>query len=388
MKSLDQFCLDRLGELDAQALRRRLVVTNRGAEGRAARQGRAVVSFSCNDYLGLSHDPAVLEAGRSAITSHGAGAGASRLITGNHGLLPELEAALASFKGAEAALVFGSGYLANIGIITALAGSGDVILLDELSHSCMFSGARLSGARVEKFRHNDTADLGDKLKTAAAGAGQVMILTEGVFSMDGDLAPLPGICALAEAHGAWLLVDDAHALGVVGGGRGSAHAFSQPCRVPLQMGTLSKSAGSYGGYVCASRAVIEYLSNRARAFVYSTGLPPASAGAALAAVQRMAADPALCARPSELARLFTQRLGLPLAQSPIVPLIIGDAGQTLAISAALLEQGFLVTAIRPPTVPAGTSRLRVTFSASHDEADVLALADAIEALLPADFAAP
>ena len=381
MESLVQFCAERLADLGERALRRQLATTDRLDQARALRDGRRVVSFSCNDYLGLSRHPQVKAAAMRALAEHGAGAGASRLVTGNYGLLGELEADLAAFKGAEAACVFGSGYLANIGIVTALMGAGDAVVLDELSHSCMFSGARLSGARVERFRHNDTADLAAKLDAVRGEARHVLVMTEGVFSMDGDMAPLPEIVEIAEAAGAWLLVDDAHALGVVGDGRGSAHAFGgTPCRVPLQMGTLSKAAGSYGGYLCGAKPVVDYVVNRARSLVFSTGLPPASAGAAKAALGLMARDPAFCRIPRERARLFTRLMGLPEAESPVVPIVVGEAEPTLAASAALLEQGFLVTAIRPPTVPEGTSRLRVTFSAAHSEDDVADLAAALKRL--------
>jgi 8-amino-7-oxononanoate synthase len=199
--------------------------------------------------------------------------------------------------------------------------------------------------------------------------------------MDGDLAPLDRLSELCTRHDAWLMVDDAHGLGVVGGGRGAAHEFPG-AEVPLQMGTLSKAAGSLGGYLCASRAVIDLVKNRARTLVYSTGLPPASAGAALAALELMAADPALCAAPLAKARAFTEALGLPPAQSPIVPIVIGGAAEAVAASARLMDQGFLVAAIRPPTVPEGTARLRVAFAAPHSDEEVLRLAEAIRRLLP------
>ena len=365
--SLDAFARDKLAGLDAGSLRRRLVATARGAEARAERDGRALVSFSCNDYLGLSHDPRVIAAAREALARYGAGAGASRLVTGNHPPLVALEARLARHKGAEAALVFGSGYLANLGIAPALVGRGDLVLVDDLGHSCFFAGARLSGAETLRFRHNDLVHLDALLTERRGGAGRALILTERVFSMDGDRAPLDALLALAERHDAWTLVDDAHGLGVVEPGP----------RAPLEMGTLSKSLGSYGGYLCASRAVIDLLTSRARSLVYTTGLPPASAAAALAALEIVEAEPERAARPLALARRFTARLGLPEARSPIVPVLVGEAAAALALSAALEADGFLVVAIRPPTVAPGTARLRVAFSAAHAEADVDALADAL-----------
>ncbi|GEP12692.1 aminotransferase class I/II-fold pyridoxal phosphate-dependent enzyme [Methylobacterium gnaphalii] len=372
MSSLDAFACDALAKLDAASLRRRLVSTERGPEARAARDGRSLVSFSCNDYLGLSQDLRVIAAANAAQTRWGTGAGASRLVTGNHPALVALEERLAAHKGTEAALVFGSGYLANLGIVSALAGTGDLILVDALGHSCLFSGGRLSGAEMLRFRHNDLGHLETLLAKHRGKAQRAMILTERVFSMDGDRAPLAEMMALAEKHDAWVLVDDAHGLGVVETG----------AQAPLEMGTLSKTLGAYGGYLCASQAVIDLLTNRARSFVYTTGLPPASAAAALAALDIVETEPERAARPLALARRFTARLGLPQAQSPIVPIVVGEAETALALSKALEARGFLVVAIRPPTVPAGTARLRVAFSAAQSEAQVDGLAEALLELHP------
>ncbi|WP_144766374.1 aminotransferase class I/II-fold pyridoxal phosphate-dependent enzyme [Methylobacterium dankookense] len=370
MSSLDAFARDKLAALDEAALRRRLVPTERGPDAAAGRAGRRLVSFSCNDYLGLSHDPRVIAAAQAAVAAYGAGSGGSRLVTGNHPILDALEARLAAHKGKEAALVFGSGYLANLGITPALAGRGDLVLLDELSHACMWAGARLSGAKVAAFRHNDVSDLARLLRAERPAHRHCLVLTERVFSMDGDRAPMGDILGVAKAHDAWTLVDDAHGLGVAEGGP----------RAPLEMGTLSKSLGSYGGYLCASRAVVDLMTSRARSFVYTTGLPPASAAAALAALEILEAEPERCARPLALARRFTARLGLPEAESAVVPVLVGAAEDALALSRALEADGFLVVAIRPPTVPPGTARLRVAFSAAHAEADVDALAERIAAL--------
>ncbi|WP_091969253.1 aminotransferase class I/II-fold pyridoxal phosphate-dependent enzyme [Methylobacterium gossipiicola] len=367
MSSLDAYAKSTLDDLTAKTLRRTLVATARGAGAGVERGGQTRVSFSCNDYLGLSHDPRVIAAGREALERYGAGAGASRLVTGNHPPLLALEARLAAHKGKDAALVFGSGYLANLGIVTALAGAGDLVLVDALGHSCLFAGAQLSGATSVRFRHNDLDHLRGLLTSRRARHGRVLILTERVFSMDGDRAPLPDLLALAAEYDAWTLVDDAHGLGVVEAG----------ARAPLEMGTLSKTLGSYGGYVCASRPVVDLLTSRARSFVYTTGLPPASAAAALKALEIVEAEPDRAARPLALARRFTARLGLPEAQSPIVPILIGEAAAALALSAALEARGYLAVAIRPPTVPAGTARLRVACSAAHSEAQVDGLADAI-----------
>jgi 8-amino-7-oxononanoate synthase len=270
-------------------------------------------------------------------------------------------------------MVFGSGYLANLGTIPALAGEGDLILIDELAHACLFAGARLSRARVIQFPHNNTEVLEQSLRMHRGG--HTLIVTEGVFSMDGDLAPLPALAELARAHDAWLTVDDAHGLGTLANGRGSAHAFGhEPVGVPLQTGTLSKALGAYGGYLAASRPVVELLHSRARSFVYATALPPAIVAGAAAALDLVAANPHITERPLASARRFTRALDLPIAQSQIVPLVLGSEARALAASAALEAAGFLVTAIRPPTVPEGTARLRFAFSALHEEEDVLALA--------------
>ena len=375
MRSLDEFASAKLAALEANDLRRRLAVSARTGATEIVRNGRRLISFCCNDYLNLTHHPRVIAAAKEAIDRYGAGAGASRLVTGNHPLLAELEARIARLKGSEDAIVFGSGYLANLGAIPTLVGPGDLVLIDALSHACLFAGAKLSGAAVRTFRHNDA----DHLASRFDGNRRCLVLTEGVFSMDGDLAPLPEIAARAAAHDAWLMTDDAHGVGVVGGGRGSSFAFDAPVPVPLQMGTLSKAAGSYGGYVAASRPVIELMRTRARSFVYSTGLPPASAAAALAALDIIENDPDLCARPVANAALFCRTLGLPAPASAIVPLILGDARRALDASRALEDDGFLVIAIRPPTVPQGTARLRFTFTAAHDEADVIRLAEAVRA---------
>lgn len=369
--SLDAFAQGCLADLDARALRRRLVPTARGQAAAARRDGRDLVSFSCNDYLGLANDPRVIAAGQEALARYGAGAGASRLVTGNHPVVTALEARLAAHKGKEAALVFGSGYLANLGIVSALATAKDLVLVDALGHSCLFAGAQLAGATMLRFRHNDVDHLRAQLAARRGRHERALILTERVFSMDGDRAPLDAILAVAAEYDAWTLVDDAHGLGVVEAGD----------RAPLEMGTLSKTLGSYGGYLCASRAVVDLMTSRARSFVYTTGLPPASAAAALRALEIVEAEPEHAARPLALARRFTGRLGLPPAESPIVPILVGDAASALAHSAALEARGFLVVAIRPPTVPAGTARLRVAFSAAHDEAQVDALAEAVAGLV-------
>lgn len=361
MNSLDAFAMWKLDLIERDDLTRSLPTVDAAAR-----------NFCANDYLGLSHDQRLKDAAAAALARYGAGAGASRLVTGNHPLYEELETKIASLKRTEGSLVFGSGYLANIGTIPAIVGTGDLILADELSHACMMTGARLSGAQVELFRHNDVGSLRALLETDRPKVRHCLVLTEGVFSMDGDLAPLPDIIAAARDHNAWVMTDDAHGFGVVGAGRGSAVHWGV---VPdIQMGTLSKAVGAYGGYVAASRAVVDLLINRARSLIYATALPPAVVGAATAGVDIIASDAALCARPLEHARVFAAEAGLSEPQSAIVPVVLGEAPRALEASRLLAAQRFLVTAIRPPTVPDGTARLRITFQADHAREDVLRLA--------------
>jgi 8-amino-7-oxononanoate synthase len=278
--------------------------------------------------------------------------------------------------------VFGSGYLANTGIIPALVGPDDLIVLDELSHACIHAGAQLAGATVWRYRHADTVHAAQLLAAHRAKHPRALIATDGVFSMDGDLAPLHALSALAERFDAWLLADDAHGLGVVGGGRGSSFASGEPVTVPLQMGTLSKAVGAYGGYVCASAPVIDLLGTRARTFIYSTGLPPPVIAAASAALDIIESDPAYTGEPLRKARDFARALNLREPQSAIVPFILGDAAAALAAARALEEEGFLVVAIRPPTVPAGTARLRVAFTAGHPDSEIERLAAAVRRRVP------
>ena len=375
MRSLDEFAYGKLATLERAQLRRTPVVTARQGIY-VERSGRRLLSFSCNDYLNLSGHPAIIKAAVEAAQRYGVGAGASRLVTGNHPLYEELESRLARLKGADAACVFGSGYLANIGIIPALAGPGDLVLVDELSHACINGGAKLSGATVRHYRHCDVAAAKALLAAHRASHARALIVTDGVFSMDGDLAPLAELSRLAEQYDAWLLADDAHGLGVVGRGRGSAFA-NGPADVPLQMGTLSKAIGAYGGYLCASRPVVDLMRTRARSFIYSTGLPPPVIAAAIAALELIEREPDYVAQPLLKARLFTRALNLPEAQSAIVPVIVGATDATLSASKMLEDEGFLVVPIRPPTVPPGTARLRFAFTAQHPDTEIERLAGVV-----------
>ena len=389
--SLDEFAERKLAALEQRNLRRTLIETERLGLVEVKRRGKRLISFSCNDYLNLSQHQAIKAAAVEATEKYGVGAGASRLVTGNHPLFAQLEAKLAKLKGAEAACVFGSGYLANTGIIPALAGVDDMVVVDKLSHACIFAGAKLTGGALHVFRHNDTGHLGEILAAHRADHPRALIVTDGVFSMDGDLAPIGELADIAAEHDAWLMTDDAHGLGVVGCGRGSgtvnlpspkrssgfAQAGGGQGRVPLQMGTLSKAIGGYGGYLCASQSVIDLIRTRCRTLFYSTGLPPGVVAAAIAALELIESDPDYAALPLTKAKAFTALLGLSEAESPIVPIVLGDSERTLLASRLLEDEGFLVVAIRPPTVPDGKARLRVTFTAAHKDEDIARLAEII-----------
>ncbi|MEA2948751.1 MAG: 8-amino-7-oxononanoate synthase [Alphaproteobacteria bacterium] len=377
MRSLDEFATSKLAELERGSLRRTLVDTARVTGIWTLRNGRRLLSFCCNDYLNLTHHPAVKEAAIEALRVYGVGAGSSRLVTGNHPLFAALEARLARWKETEAACVFGSGYLANLGIIPALVGPGDLVLIDELAHACLYAGARLSRAAVIPFRHSDVGHVEALLAEQRGHHRRALIATDGVFSMDGDIAPLHALAAVAQRHDAWLMSDDAHGLGVVGGGRGSNFTQTTKADVPLQMGTLSKALGAYGGYLCASAAVVELLRNRARTLIYSTGLPPAIVAAADTALALIEREPSYAARPLAKAKAFARSAGLPEPASPIVPIVLGGAEAALAAARLLEEHGFLVAAIRPPTVPRQTARLRLTFTAQHPDDEVERLAETV-----------
>jgi 8-amino-7-oxononanoate synthase len=376
MPVLESYAKRKLAALEANLLKRVLVETAREDGVVVLRGGKRYISYSCNDYLNLSHHPRVKAAAIAAIEQYGTGAGASRLVTGNHPLYAELEERLARLKGTEAACVFGSGYLANAGIVPALTGPEDLLIVDELSHACLWAGASLSRAKVLTFRHNDANHVGELLSGFRSAHRHALIVTDSVFSMDGDLAPLGELAEVARAQDAWLMTDDAHgapmALGSPRGARPD---------IELQMGTLSKAFGSYGGYLCASRAVIDLIENRARTMVYSTGLPPASVAAALAAIEVIEADPALTAKPLAKAQRFTRAADLPPAQSPIVPLVLGDSAAALRAQEGLEQEGILAVAIRPPTVPAGTARLRLAFTAGHDDGEIDRLAEIVQKII-------
>jgi len=355
-------------------------------EGRSLRtaSGAELTDFSSNDYLGLARHPALAEAMAACAQRRGAGSGASHLVTGHGAEHEALEAELAAFTGRERALLFSTGYMANLAVLATLAGRGAGILLDRLSHASLLDGARLAGARLTRFAHADAQDAARR-----ASAGTTLIGTDGVFSMDGDLAPLPQLAQLARAWGAWLVVDDAHGFGVTGPqGRGTlAHFGLGSTEVPVLIGTLGKAFGSFGAFVAGDAPLIEFLIQKARPYIYTTALPQPVAAASRAALRILATEPERHAQlKSNIARFRTGAgaAGIVLAPSttPIQPVVLGTAQAALDAQRALAARGYCVMAIRPPTVPRGSARLRITLSSTHTAAAIDGLVAALAAALP------
>jgi len=341
-------------------------------------EGRELINFCSNDYLGLASSETLREALLEGVARYGAGAGASRLVCGTLKPHRELEEALAAFKRTEAALTFTSGYAVALGTLPALVGPGDTVILDKLSHACLVDAARLSGATLRVFPHNHMGKLSKLLETAK---GRVLIVTEAIFSMDGDACPLAEIIELKERHGAWLMLDEAHSVGVLGPqGRGLAAALGLEERVELHMGTLSKAFGLSGGYLAAARSVIDLLINRARSFIYSTAPPPCIAQAAQAALALISGPEGDRRRDALRSHLHFLNLESPAA-SAILPVIIGDENQAMRVSARLRESGFLIPAIRFPTVARGSARLRITCTAAHRQDQLQSLQKTLRAVL-------
>lgn len=378
-----EFCKTYLSKVKAQDLYRESVSYQFLDAVHIELEGKIYLALSTNNYLGLTHSSNVKQAAIDAILQYGTGSGGARLTTGSHPLYESLEQALATFKGTEAAVIFNTGYMANVGVISALAGKEDVIFSDELNHASIIDGCRLSKAHTVVYNHADMDDLAGKLKETSC-SGQRLIVTDGVFSMDGDIAPLDEIVALGKAHGALIMVDDAHAVGVLGhGGCGTVDHFGLQGQVDIQMGTLSKSLASEGGYVAGSQELITYLINRARSFIFSTALSPATVAAAQAALCELKATPELVSTLLGNAQYVREALtsaGVPVEGSvtPILPIMVGEAALAVEMVALLKEKGLLVSAIRPPTVAPGTSRLRLTVSAAHDRKE---LAQAVESII-------
>jgi glycine C-acetyltransferase len=372
-----------LDRLDAAGLRRRLRLIESGCEPEVVIDGRPVLLLCSNNYLGLASHPRLQAAAGEALGRWGCGAGASRLISGHLGIHAQVEARLAAFKGTEAALLFPSGYQANVGTITALIGRGDHVFSDALNHASIIDGCRLSRATVHVYAHLDVAAL-DAMLARTPTDTRRLIVTDSVFSMHGDRAPLGDLVRLARSYHSLLMIDEAHATGVLGP-HGAGLADLEDCvdGVTVHMGTLGKALGGAGAYIAGSRALVELVTNRARSFVYSTGLPPASVAAAGAALDVVTGEPerrAALARNAARLRDGLHALGLHTSgDTHIVPVLIGDNARTVAFSEALLARGVLVHPIRPPTVPVGTARLRVTPMATHTDAHIDRALDAFAA---------
>ena len=380
---------DRLATIREQGLYRELRRVDSPQGPRIEVAGKTLVNFSSNDYLGLANHPALKEAAIKAVERFGAGSGASRLICGSLSPHHELEEALAAFKEVEAALTFSSGYAAALGTITALLGKDDIIIVDKLVHACVVDAARLSGAKLRAFAHNDLNDFEDILKWAAKTRNpqaQVLIVTESIFSMDGDAGSLREIVALKDKYTAWLMVDEAHATGIYGAHRrGFAEALGVNARIEIQMGTLGKALGASGGYICGSRALIDFLINRARSFIFSTAPVPTTAAAAMAGIQIVQSGEGekLCQTLWERVTTFDERLTTQNSrlQSAIIPLILGDEAKAVAAATELRAQGIFVPPIRYPTVARGAARLRITLTAAHSVEDVGQLSTALKPIV-------
>lgn len=371
---------------DAGRLRRRRVVDGRTADATRVRvDGDPLLAFCSNDYLGLGGHPRVVEAFIEAAREWGVGSGASHLVSGHCREHHALEEELAAFTGRERALLFSTGYMANLAVVSALLGRGDRVFMDRLNHASLLDAGLASGARFARYPHADAAALATRL--AKGGGGRTMVATDGVFSMDGDVAPLRALAAAARAHGAWLFVDDAHGLGVLGeSGRGSLEAAGLDSEdAPILMGTLGKALGTFGAFVAGSDALVETLLQTARTYIYTTALPPAVAAATRESLRVLEGEPWRRTRVLQHVAQFRHEaagLGLRLMDSatPIQPIVLGSEAAALAASDALRSRGLWVPAIRPPTVPAGSARLRITFSAAHGAADVDRLLEALAAL--------
>ena len=371
--------------LDTAGLRRTLRIVSGPQQTRIQLDGSDLLHFSSNDYLGLANHPRLKTSAIAAIEQHGAGAGAARLVSGSQSPSHQLEAALAAFKNAEATLTFSSGYTAAIGVLPALARAGDMVVIDKLVHASLVDAAKLSGAKLRVFRHNDLTHLDEILKQSTGESRRVWIVAESVYSMDGDLAPLLNLVDLKDAHGANLLLDEAHATGLYGKGRrGLAEEFGVADRVELQMGTLGKALGAAGGFVCGSVDLIELLRHRARSFMFSTAPVPAQTAAALAGLKIVQSEEGeerrtrLWQRVDEMKNgLIARGWKLPAVRSAMVPLMVGGEREAVALSERLLEANVFVPAIRYPTVAKGAARLRLTLSADHTPVDIEELLEAL-----------
>ena len=347
-------------------------------------EGNSYLSFCSNNYLGLADHPRIKQAAIAAINQYGWGTGASRLVAGNMILHQELERKIAEFKSTEAALLFPTGYMANVGAVCALVGREDIIMGDKLNHASIIDGCRQSGATFRVYPHNNTSQL-ESLLQKSSKYRRRMVVTDSVFSMDGDTAPLPDIVEVSKKYDAILMLDDAHATGVFGQhGKGMIEYYGLEGKIDIIMGSLSKAIGSIGGFITGSKHLIDFLKNKARSFIYTTALPPAACAASLAGLTLIQEDTSLIDKLWENVRYLKSQLSEFIsnisAESPIIPIIIGSAEDALNLSTRLYENGILIPAIRPPTVPLGTSRLRISLMATHSKEDINRLIDTLKAI--------
>lgn len=393
MRTMRAVLDDELGALQAAGLRRTMRAVQQRQSGTVLLRGERIADFASNDYLGLAADPRIARAAMAVLQAEGTGAGAARLISGNHPIHESLERALARLKQTPHALLFPSGYMVNIGVIPALVDERDVIYADSLNHASLVDGCRLSRATVRIFPHCDLDELGAMLDADRGRYRRALIVVEGVFSMDGDVFPLDGLVDIAEQFGAWSYVDDAHGTGVLGPtGAGALEHFGVTDRVDIVVGTLGKALGTAGAWVAGSRSLIEFLTSSARSFIYTTGSPPALAAAALESLRLAEVEPWRREAVRDRARQLRERLRSEGREVPgaadahIVPVMIGDPVRTMTLVGELRRRGFLVGGVRPPSVAAGTSRLRISVSAVHPPELVDALAASVIDVLRGNFA--
>ena len=378
------FILDELKSLKDHALMREYK-TIESAQGPYVQiNGKSYLSFCSNNYLGLADHPKIKQAAIAAINQYGWGTGASRLVAGNMILHQELERKIAEFKSTEAALLFPTGYMANVGAVCALVGREDIIMGDKLNHASIIDGCRQSGATFRVYPHNNTSQL-ESLLQKSSKYRRRMVVTDSVFSMDGDTAPLPDIVEVSKKYDAILMLDDAHATGIFGQhGKGMIEYYGLEGKIDIIMGSLSKAIGSIGGFITGSKHLIDFLKNKARSFIYTTALPPAACAASLAGLTLIQEDTSLIDKLWENVRYLKSQLSEFIsnisAESPIIPIIIGSAEDALNLSTRLYENGILIPAIRPPTVPLGTSRLRISLMATHSKEDINRLIDTLKAI--------
>lgn len=358
-----------LQQLDIIGQRRRVSSYVPISASEVEQNGKRYIMMASNDYLGMTHNPVAKEYALKAVQQYGVGSGGARLLSGSFALFEELETLLAKYKHRQSALVFNTGYMANVGTVSALVGKDDIIFSDALNHASIIDGCRLSKAHIVPYRHSDVDHLATLMAEYEPHQGRKLVITDGVFSMDGDIAPLPDLLQVTHRYGGLLMVDDAHATGVLGSG--TAHYFGMEQDVPIQLGTLSKAIGSVGGYVAGDQVLIDYLMNKSRSFIFSTALSPADIGASIGALTYMMTHPKVQDTLRSNTQYMTKalmKIGVPAnSDTPIFPIVIGENDRTVALSQTLKERGIILSAVRPPTVEVGRARLRLTVTAAHTE---------------------